>query len=114
MRLNKPGKSTKVTAEQERLEKERKAIERQRLTLEKQLKQIPKNQPRKSKEPARTTLNVDTIVHSPAHIAFGSRPAKGKRKLLPARELNSARIKFLVLALILATLVVMLWNAMPS
>jgi hypothetical protein len=114
MRLNKLGNSSKVTAEQKRLEKERQSLERQRVTLEKQLNQIPKTPPRKTKTPAHTTLNVDTVINSPARVAYGNRSSREKPKMLPTRELNSARIKFLVLALILATLVVMLWNAMPS
>lgn len=114
MRLNKLGNQSKVAAEQNRLEKERQSVERQRLALEKQLRSIPKSQPKKARDLARTKLNVDTIVHSPAAIAFGNQSSKEKRKMLPARELHSARIKFLILTLILATLVIMLWNAMPS
>ena len=114
MRIKNSGKSSKVATEQMRLEKEHQSLERQRLTLEKQFKQISKAQPSKPKDPSRTTLNVDTIVHSPASIAFGKQSPRRKPKMLPARQLNSARIKFLILAIILTTLVVMLWNAMPS
>ena len=114
MRLNKPGQPSKVTAEQKRLEKERQSLERQRLTLEKQFKQISKTQTKKPKKSDLAKLNVDAVVNSPANIVFGRQSSRKKPKTLPVRELNAARIKFLVLALILATLVVMLWNAMPS
>jgi hypothetical protein len=45
----------------------------------------------------------------------GTRGAKsnGKRRPLPARELQNARIKFLVLCLILATVGILLWRSLP-
>jgi hypothetical protein len=49
-----------------------------------------------------------------ARLARGNYQPARKLKKLPAREFNSARIKFLGLCLILATIIFMLWRSIPS
>ena len=90
MRLRKPIVSTKLTAEEQRLSQEQQATLRRMEQLEKELQAYPKR------------------------LARGNHQAARKLKKLPAREFNSARIKFLGLCLILATIIFMLWRSIPS
>ena len=76
-------------------------------------------QAKRSKEKEQAMLRARTaspaVSLNGAHGAHGARSAKsnGKRRPLPARELQNARIKFLVLCLILATIGLLLWRSLP-
>jgi len=109
---------TKVSAEERRLDKEQQELQRRSEELQKTLRAIPKEiEAKKAKDLARKKLEVSAIA--PAISLGGARSARSahiprKSKPLPAREFNSARIKFLILCLILTTIVVMLWRAIPT
>lgn len=105
--------STKVTDEQRRLEKQHEDLIRRQQELQKALRSIPK-QTKDKKKPQ--TLHVDTGISSmaPGVARYSRIQPEKRRKTLPARELQNARIKFLCLCLLLATIVVMLWRAIPS
>lgn len=117
MRFTKLSSSTKVSTEQRRLEKEHEDVLRRQRELNKALVTIPKQiQKKKEKERKTQTLQVQGTAQS---IPFGSRisrPVAPSRKTrsLPARELQNARIRFLLLCIVLASVVIMLWRAIPS
>ena len=112
-----PARSNKLTAEEIRLQKEAEALLRKKQELERQLISLPAQiQAKRSKEKELARHRVE--MTSPAislNGARGGRGAKpiGKRRPLPARELQNARIKFLVLCLILATIGLLLWRSLP-
>jgi Flp pilus assembly protein TadB len=105
--------STKVTDEQRRLEKQHGDLVRRQQELEKALRTIPK-QNKKKKE--LQTIRVEATMSSrvPGVAQFSRVQMEKRRKTLPARELQNARIKFLCLCLLLATIIIMLWRAIPS
>ena len=117
MRFTKLSSTTKVSTEQRRLEKEHEDLLRRERELKKALVTIPKQiQKKKEKERKTQTLHVAGTAQS---IPFGSRisrPVAPSRKTrsLPARELQNARIRFLLLCIVLASVVIMLWRAIPS
>ena len=87
--------------------------------LEKELQAYPK-QIEEKKARNRERIKMQAEMAAPALSLGGARLARGnyqparKLKKLPAREFNSARIKFLGLCLILATIIFMLWRSIPS
>jgi hypothetical protein len=119
MRFRKPSVSTKLTAEEQRLSKEQQATLRRMEELEKELQAYPK-QIEEKKARNRERIKMQAEMAAPALSLGGARLARGnyqparKLKKLPAREFNSARIKFLGLCLILATIIFMLWRSIPS
>ncbi|MEI6033519.1 MAG: hypothetical protein WCS65_04440 [Verrucomicrobiae bacterium] len=112
-----PARASKLTAEERNLEKEADELRRKEKELERQLKMLPaKLEARRSKEKELARLRAHTA--SPAISLNGARGARsqklaGKRRPLPVRELQNARIKFLVLCLILTTIGFLLWRALP-
>ncbi len=112
-----PARSNKLTAEELRLQKEAEALLRKKQELERQLRILPAQlEAKRSKEKQQAMLRARTA--SPAvslNGTHGARSSKsnGKRRPLPARELQNARIKFLVLCLILATIGLLLWRSLP-
>jgi hypothetical protein len=120
MRLRKPIVSTKLTAEEQRLSKEQQVTLRRMEQLEKELQAYPK-QIEEKRARNRERVKMQAEMAAPALSLGGARLARGnnyqaarKQKKLPAREFNSARIKFLGLCLILATIIFMLWRSIPS
>ena len=119
MRLSKTSVSTKLTAEVQRLSKEQEVTLRRMEQLEKELQAYPK-QIEEKKARHRERVKMQAELAAPALSLGGARLARGnyqaarKQKKLPAREFNSARIKFLGLCLILATIIFMLWRSIPS
>ena len=112
-----PARSNKLTAEEIRLQKAAEALRRQEQELERQLRMLPAQlQAKRTKEKQVAKLRAE--MASPAISLNGVRGARssksnGKRRPLPARELQNARIKFLVLCLILATIGLLLWRSLP-
>jgi hypothetical protein len=119
MRLRKPDNSTKLSAEEQRLSKEQQATRRRMEELEKELKSFPKQiEEKKARERAEVKMRASL---APAAMSLGGvrvsrshHQPSHKPKKLPSREFNSARIKFLGLCLILATIIFMLWRSIPS
>lgn len=110
-------RSNRLSAEELRLQKAADELRRKEQDLEKQLRTLPAQfEARRSKERAQAMLRAKTA--SPAISLNGIRRGRsakpnGKRRPLPARELQNARIKFLVLCLILATIGILLWRQLP-
>lgn len=119
MRFAKSQTPTKLTAEEQRLAKEQLATKRRMEQLEKELQSYPKRI-EENKARNRERIKMQAAVAAPAMSFGGARLARGhhqpvrKQKKLPARELHTARIKFLGLCLILATIIFMLWRAIPN
>ena len=119
MRLRKPNISPKFSAEEQRLSKEQKDTRARMDQLEKELQAYPK-QIEEKKARDRELVKLRATMAAPAISLGGARTGRSgyqqpqKMKQLPAREFNSARIKFLGLCIILATIVFMLWRSIPS
>ena len=113
-----PARSNKLTAEEIRLQKEAEALLRKKQELERQLISLPAQlQAKRTKEKQAAKLRAE--MASPAISLNGVRGARGSKsnggrhRPLPVRELQNARIKFLVLCLILATIGLLLWRSLP-
>lgn len=110
--------SDKLSAEERRLQKQQQELQRQEELLKRKLQVLPVQiEARKSRE--RELAKLRAHMASPAISLGGVRgPRAGKssakRRPLPARELQNARIKFLILCLILVTFVILLWRSIPS
>ena len=94
------------------LDKEQLELKKREAELTKLLVKIPKQIEKKKK----TKLPVDAapaISLGGARVFRGPQPVRrGKTRL--SKDANAARVKFLVLCIILLTIVVMLWRAIPS
>ena len=112
-----PARSNKLTTEEIRLQRTADELRRKEQELERQLRTLPAQiQAKRSKEKQAAKLRAE--MASPAISLNGTRGARsaksnGRRRPLPVRELQNARIKFLVLCLILATLGLLLWRHLP-
>ena len=112
-----PARSNKLTAEEVRLQKAAEALQRKEQELQQKLRRLPAQlQAKRTKEKEQAKLRA--IMASPAislngtHGGRGAKP-NGSRRPLPHRELQNAKIKFLVLCLILATIGILLWRSLP-
>lgn len=113
-----PSRPNKLTAEERQLQKAAEELRRKEQELQNQLRTLPAQmEARRSRERELAKLRAHTA--SPAISLNGTRGPRhhaksaGKRRPLPARELQNARIKFVVLCLILATIGILLWRAIP-
>jgi len=112
-----PARSNRLTAEEIRLQKATEALRLKEQELEQQLRRLPAQlQAKRIKEKQAAKLRAE--LASPAISLNGVRGARssksnGKRRPLPHRELQNAKIKFLVLCLILATIGLLLWRSLP-
>lgn len=112
-----PARPNKLTAEERQLQKAAEELRRKEQELQRQLRTLPAQmEARRTREKELAKLRAHTA--SPAISLNGTRgprhaKSNGKRRPLPARELQNARIKFLVLCLILATIGILLWRALP-
>ena len=108
----------KLSAEERRLQKAAEELRRKEEELQRQLRILPaKLEAQRTREQKLAKLRAETSA--PAISLNGTRGPRGsrtagKRRPLPARELQNARIKFLVLLLILACIVILLWRSIPS
>lgn len=105
---------SKVSAEERRLEREQSELLKKEAELKRQLKNLPKQIEQKRAKDQKEYLLRN--VAAPAVNLRGIRnvPQPRRRKQTPARELSSAKVRFMVLMLILVTILVMLWRAVPS
>ena len=112
-----PARSNRLTAEEVRLQKTADALHRQEQELVRQLRMLPAQleaKRTKEKKLARHRVEMTSPAISLNGIRGGrSAKSNGHRRPLPARELQNARIKFLVLCLILATIGLLLWRSLP-
>ena len=112
-----PARSNKLTAEEIRLKRTEEELHLKEKELERKLRMLPAQlQAKHTKEKKLARIRVE--MTSPAislngpRGGRGSKPA-GRHRPLPARELQNARIKSLVLCLILATIGILLWHSLP-
>lgn len=112
-----PTRSNKLTAEEIRLQKAADELRRKEQELQNQLRILPAQlKAKRTKERELAKLRAE--MASPAISLNGVRGARNgksgsRRRPLPVRELQNARIKFLVLCLILATIGILLWRSIP-
>ncbi len=113
-----PSRPSKLTAEERRLAKQQEELRRREEELQRTLKMIPaKLEERKAREKKLAKLRAE--ASAPAISLAGGRSLRSGRtstkpRRTPARELQNARIKFLVLCLIFASLVILLLKQLPS
>ena len=109
MPIRKLSSSTKVTDEQRRLVKQQQELKKREAELQKKLSRIPKEKTKLKVEATLPSISLSQ-VRSPRSTQKPVR--RGSTRL--SKDFNAARVKFLVLCLILATILVMLWRAVPS
>jgi hypothetical protein len=112
MALRKISSSTKVTDAQRQLDKEQLELKKREAELNKLLVKIPKQMEKKKQTKLKADLAVPAISLGGARVSRGAQPIRGKTRL--SKDVNAARVKFLVLCVILLTIVVMLWRTIPS
>jgi hypothetical protein len=113
MALRKISSSTKVTDAQRQLDKEQVELKKREAELTKLLVKIPKQIEKKKQTKLKADLAVPAISLGGARVSRGAQPIRrGKTRL--SKDVNAARVKFLVLCVILLTIVVMLWRTIPS
>lgn len=112
-----PVRSNKLSAEELRLQKEADALSRKEQELQQRLRRLP------AQMEAKRSRDLEILKHravtaSPAISLNGARgprnsKANSKSRPLRAREYQNARTKFIVLCLILASIGILLWRALP-
>ena len=118
MALPRPFRSDKISAEENKLLKQQEELRRKEEALQRKLRALPAQiQERKNIERERAKMRA---VAAPEAISLGSaargRPRSAKsptKRRTRVGEAQSARIKFLVLCLILAMFVILLWRTIP-
>lgn len=117
MRFSKLSSSTKVTDEQNRLSKEHAGLIRQEHVLQKTLLlEAKKEQARKKElERKKKTIRVTTTFDAPfSNMPRSSKSSYSQKGKPLAREIQNDKVKFLILCLVFAVIIVMLWRAIPS
>ncbi len=109
MAIRKLSSSTKVTDEQRRLAKQQQELKKLEVQLQKKLARIPKE-----KKIVKADLTMPSISLSQVRSPRSTQKPVRRGTTRLSKDLNAARVKFLVLCLILATILVMLWRAVPS
>jgi len=111
-------RSDKISAEESRLIKQQEELQRKEEVLKQKLRTLPA-QIEERKNRARELAKMRAVA-APGAISFGSaargRPRSAKptsKRRTRVGEIQSARIKFFVLCLILATFVILLWRTIP-
>ncbi len=114
MPLRKISTSTKVDDEHRKLDRQQQELKRREARLQKELVRMPKEIEKKKKlEKVQVAAAVPTVSLGGVRSHRSKAPAVRKGGRLSS-QINGERIKFLVLCLILATILVMLWRAVPS
>ncbi|MFZ4776442.1 MAG: hypothetical protein ACOYM3_13805 [Terrimicrobiaceae bacterium] len=112
-----PARSNKLSAEEIRLQKEADALSRKEQELQQRLRRLPAQiEAKRSRD--LELLKLRAKNSSPAISLKGMRGSRnsksnGKTRPLAAREYQNARTKFIVLCLILASIGILLWRALP-
>ena len=116
MRFSKLSSSTKVTDEQNRLSKEQAGLIRQEHVLQKTLLLEAKKEQARKKELERKKIKIHVEVASPAPFIMprSSKSSYSQKGKPLAREIQNDKVKFLILCLVFAVIIVMLWRAIPS
>ena len=113
MSLKKFSSSTKVTDAQRQLDKAQLDLKKREVELNRLLVKIPKQIEKEKKTKLNVELTAPSISLGGARVSRSPQPIRrGKTRL--SKDLNAARVKFLALCLILLTILVMLWRAIPS
>ncbi|PAW82363.1 MAG: hypothetical protein B9S31_00635 [Spartobacteria bacterium Tous-C9RFEB] len=116
MRFTKLSSSTKVTEEQSRLSKAHAGLVRQEQALQKTLLLEAKKEKQRKKELERkkTMVQVSTTLQAPFTMPRSGKSSYSKKGKPLAREIQNDKVKFLLLCLVFAVIIVMLWRAIPS
>ena len=116
MRFTKLSSSTKVTEEQSRLSKAHAGLVRQEQALKKTLILEAKKEQERKKELERKKIKIHVEVASPAPFIMprSSKSSYSQKGKPLAREIQNDKVKFLILCLVFAVIIVMLWRAIPS
>lgn len=112
MPLNKLSSSTKVDDEHRKLAKQQQELKKLEARLQKKLSRIPVEEQKRKK--LQVAAAAPSVSLGPVRVPRSGAPSPRRGTTRLSRDMNAARIKFLVLCLILATILVMLWRAVPS
>jgi hypothetical protein len=114
MPLHKLSSSSKVDDEQRKLARQQQELKKIEARLQKELVRMPKEIEKKKKlDKIQVAAAIPTVSLGGARSHRSKSPAVRKGGRL-SRQINGERIKFLILCLILATILVMLWRAVPT
>ena len=110
-------KASRLSAEEDQLEKQRHEIMRRQQELEKRLKHIPvvleqQEEQRRKIAKLRAAAAAPAISSQPGRSS--QRRSRGKTRSLPSRQRTAAKIKTLTLLVILAIIFFILWNKIPT
>jgi hypothetical protein len=115
MPIRKLSTSTKVDDEHRKLARQQQELKKIEARLQKELVRMPKEIEKKKRlekiQLAAAAAPTVSLGGARSHRDKTRAPLKGGRL---RSQINGERIKFLVLCLILATILVMLWRAVPS
>ncbi len=115
----KRSKLSKLSAEQEALLKQEKELRQKEERLRKQLQQLPSALEEKrhyqKQHPYAKTIHTTLVgtVDSPGLSSWLGRK-RPPRRGSPLKEKRAAKIKFIILMVILASLLVLIWRSLPS
>jgi hypothetical protein len=113
MSLKKKSSPTKVIDAQRQLDKAQLVLKKREVELNRLLVKIPKQIEKEKKTRLNAELAASPISLGGARVSRSPQPMpRGKTRL--SKDINAARVKFLVLCLILLTILVVLWRSIPS
>lgn len=115
--MPKPTRSPRLTAEERRLQQQEEEIRRRTEELTHKLKTLPAEL-RETKARERKLQELRARTSAPAISLGGARRPRAHTERrpgrTPARERQNARIKSVVLCLILLSLLLLLWRSLPG
>lgn len=111
--FNSKARATRLSAEEQQLERLQAENLRQQQTLEKRLKRLPVELAAQQ-EKKRAQTHQRAVAAGRAISSGTGRRKKGERKKLPSRRRWAAQIKTLVLLAALALIFILLWHSFPS
>jgi hypothetical protein len=114
MPLHKLSSSSKVDDERRKLTKQQSELKKLEAQLQKKLVRMPKEIEKKKKLERIEVAAAVPAVSLGSVRSHRSKPPVARKGGRLSRQINGQRIKFLVLCIILASILVMLWRAVPS
>jgi len=112
-----PFHSDKISAEESRLRKQQEVLQRKEEELKLKLRALPAQMQAQKKRDVELAKLRAAVAPEAISLGSAARSRSRSKSTVKRRtrvgEIQSARIKFLVLCLILATFVILLWRTIP-
>lgn len=111
-------KSNKLSVEQEALLRQEKELRRKEALLKRRLRKLPammeERQRRQKVHPYAKTIHTTLAGTHQLPGFFRERRTHQLRRGLPMKEKRAAKIKFVILVLILTSLLILIWRSLPA